>query len=185
MERVTGNRIGKCEADNLIAKIFPPTDSFLVELKTPGEYKRGTVLSLEEDGSYEVLGKGAGKANCVIAEDAMDGDETAVAYRSGHFNRQALICGEGHILTTEEENDLRLAGIFLSDHVYTPEETEEDGGIATQSVGHEVGEEQYSEAQLNAMTIQDIKAMAAARGYTITKTGKADIIAEFLEQQGE
>lgn len=188
MERVTGNRIGKCEADNLIAKIFPPTDSFLVELKTPGEYKRGTVLSLEEDGSYEVLGKGAGKANCVIAEDTMDGDETAVAYRSGHFNRQALICGEGHTLTAGEENDLRLAGIFLSDHVYTPgegENGEEEGTIEAQSGGSKVEEEHYSEVQLNAMTITEIKALAESKGYTITKTGKADIIAEFLEQQGE
>ena len=35
------------------------------------------------------------------------------------------------------------------------------------------------------MTITEIKALAESKGYTITKTGKADIIAEFLEQQGE
>lgn len=35
------------------------------------------------------------------------------------------------------------------------------------------------------MTIAQIKALAAANNYTITKTVKADIIAEFLEQQGE
>lgn len=34
------------------------------------------------------------------------------------------------------------------------------------------------------MTIAQIKSLAAERGYSITKTLKADIIAEFLEQQG-
>lgn len=34
------------------------------------------------------------------------------------------------------------------------------------------------------MTVANIKALAAELGYSITKTLKADIIAEFLEQQG-
>jgi hypothetical protein len=34
------------------------------------------------------------------------------------------------------------------------------------------------------MTIAEIKALAAERGYTITATRKADIIAEFMEQEG-
>lgn len=33
------------------------------------------------------------------------------------------------------------------------------------------------------MTIAEIKALAAELGYSITKTRKADIIAEFMEQQ--
>lgn len=33
------------------------------------------------------------------------------------------------------------------------------------------------------MTIAEIKALAEEMGYSITKTKKADIIAEFLEQQ--
>lgn len=33
------------------------------------------------------------------------------------------------------------------------------------------------------MTIAEIKALASELGYSITKTRKADIIAEFLEQQ--
>lgn len=35
------------------------------------------------------------------------------------------------------------------------------------------------------MTIAQIKALAEELGYTITATRKADIIAEFLSQQGE
>lgn len=45
-------------------------------------------------------------------------------------------------------------------------------------------DDSLSEADLNAMTIAQIKALAAERGYTITATKKADIITEFLEQQG-
>lgn len=33
------------------------------------------------------------------------------------------------------------------------------------------------------MTISEIKALAAQLGYSITKTRKADIVAEFLAQQ--
>lgn len=43
--------------------------------------------------------------------------------------------------------------------------------------------ESYTEEQLAAMTISDIKAVAETKGYIITKTVKTDIIAEFLEQQ--
>ena len=35
------------------------------------------------------------------------------------------------------------------------------------------------------MTIDSIKALAAVKGYVITKTVKAEIIAEFLEQQND
>lgn len=41
----------------------------------------------------------------------------------------------------------------------------------------------YTQAELNAMTTSEIKAIATERGYTITQTSKADIITEFLEQQ--
>lgn len=41
-----------------------------------------------------------------------------------------------------------------------------------------------SESELQALTVAQIKAVAAERGYTITKIKKADIIAEFLAAQG-
>jgi len=41
-----------------------------------------------------------------------------------------------------------------------------------------------SESELNALTIAQIKALATERGYTITATKKADIISEFLAQEG-
>lgn len=42
----------------------------------------------------------------------------------------------------------------------------------------------YTEEELNALTIAQIKTIAEAKGYTITKTTKAEIITEFLTAQG-
>lgn len=41
----------------------------------------------------------------------------------------------------------------------------------------------YTSEELNAMTVDQIKAVANAKGYTITKTTKAEIITEFLAAQ--
>lgn len=41
----------------------------------------------------------------------------------------------------------------------------------------------YTESELEAMTVENIKALATAEGYTITAAKKDDIIAEFLTQQ--
>ena len=43
----------------------------------------------------------------------------------------------------------------------------------------------YSENELSDMTIAEIKALASELGYSIIETKKADIIAEFLTQQGD
>lgn len=46
------------------------------------------------------------------------------------------------------------------------------------------GSGKMSESELSDLTIAQIKSIAAEKGYTITASRKADIIAEFLEQQG-
>ncbi len=43
----------------------------------------------------------------------------------------------------------------------------------------------YTSEELNRMTVDAIKTVATAKGYTITETIKAEIITEFLTQQGE
>ena len=45
------------------------------------------------------------------------------------------------------------------------------------------GTDTYTAEQLSGMTIDSIRALANSKGYVITKTVKAEIIAEFLEQQ--
>ena len=49
------------------------------------------------------------------------------------------------------------------------------------------GNSKYTESQLNAMTKADILALAQSLGYSMTTTDsdtKANIIADFLDQQG-
>lgn len=188
MERMTGGRIGSTGADNLIAKLSPPPDSFIIELKTPGAYARGTVLSLEDDGTYEVMGKGGGKASCVLADPTLEDDATAVAYRGGHFNRKALIVGDEYELSAEDENDLRLAGIFLSDMLSVAEDRDDGAAQAYAMSGQAAvpaAAAAYTGDELGGMTVKQIRDLAAERGYEITKTGKDDVIAEFLAAQGK
>ena len=113
------NKVGETGQDNLIAKLFPPAETFGVTVAGgEGELARGTVLALV-DGSYVGLdADSTGKANCVLADpvDASGEDGvTAVAYRTGHLNRKALIVADGYTMTTADEEELRKGGILLSD----------------------------------------------------------------------
>lgn len=191
MERKTGGRVGSTGADNLIAKLHPQPDSMIVELETPGKYKRGTVLTLEEDGKYEVLGTGSGTASVVLADDTLEEDESAVVYRSGHFNRNALIFAGEYTLSAKDENNLRLAGIFLSDMLGVAEDADNEAAkvayaMSGQNSGTSIGKpKEYTEDELGAMTIEQIKKLAGENGYSIKKTVKDDIIKEFLAAQKE
>lgn len=59
------------------------------------------------------------------------------------------------------------------------------GGSITFSEADTDSDGKLSEAELNALTVAKIKAIAEEKGYAITKTKKAEIIEEFLMQQGE
>lgn len=112
-------KVGSIGQDNLIAKLFPPTETFGVTIAAgQGELARGTVLVLGGDGTYTVLGEETtGKANCVLADpvDASSGAVTAVAYRTGHLNSHALIVAEGYTMTAADREELRKGGILLSE----------------------------------------------------------------------
>ncbi|MCD8355870.1 MAG: hypothetical protein LUE11_04785 [Clostridia bacterium] len=132
MARMTGDNIGTFKPDNLIAGTYPPVQAFNIDLKESGVIERGTVMSFEDDGTYAVLGTGSGTASCIIADTTQEDDVAAVAYRSGCFFRDALICGtvnttgeeddasttkEDYELTAVDENNLRLAGIVLTNGI--------------------------------------------------------------------
>lgn len=131
-------KVGEIGQDNLIAKLFPPAETFGVKIKAgEGELARGTVLALADDGTYIVAGSSYTKtippeteggaatteevtplANCVLADpvDASgDDDVTGVAYRTGHFNSRALIFAKNHTMTIQEKEELRKGGILLSE----------------------------------------------------------------------
>lgn len=112
------------KVDNLIANTFD-VDVFSVAIrKTSEEMKlpRGSVLALSEsDDKYVLLGTVAGSnenltANAVLAEDITTStteDVTAVAYRKGHFNRNALTVTEGYTINNGDQENLRKCGIYL------------------------------------------------------------------------
>ena len=113
-------KIGESGQNNLIAKLFPPAEPFGVTIRAgEGELARGTVLVPGDDGIYTVLNTDTtGKANCILADPVdASGTEavTAVAYRMGHFNSQALIVADGYTLTTADKENLRMGGILLSE----------------------------------------------------------------------
>lgn len=112
------NKVGEIGQDNLIAKLFPPAETFGVTIPAgAGVLARGTVLALV-DGAYAVLAAAnTGKANCILA-DEVDASGTSpvvgVAYRTGHFNINALIVADGYTMTAADKEELRKGGILLS-----------------------------------------------------------------------
>lgn len=59
-------------------------------------------------------------ANCILAEDVEVGtiaDVTVLAYRTGHFARNKLAVASGYTLKATDEEELRKAGILLSDAI--------------------------------------------------------------------
>lgn len=63
---------------------------------------------------------GAGTPAAILAEDVTvtdDGDAAAVAYRSGCFNRAAIICGDDYTMTADDEEAMRPLGFWFFDCV--------------------------------------------------------------------
>lgn len=128
MSKRLDETLGTVGYDNLINGLYPPAEPFSVVIRKGSAettYKRGTVLALAGDGKYVILGTAAASnetltANCVLAEDVTVGtanDETAVAYRTGHFNSNALIMDAEHTFSAADKEALRGVGILISDAV--------------------------------------------------------------------
>jgi len=128
MSKRLDETLGTVGYDNLINGLYPPAEPFSVVIRKGSAettYKRGTVLALAGDGKYVILGTAEASnetltANCVLAEDVTVGtanDETAVAYRTGHFNSNALIMDAEHTFSAADKEALRGVGILISDAV--------------------------------------------------------------------
>lgn len=118
------NHVGAFTPDNLINSFQPPALTFGVKIRAgQGELARGSVLGLSSAGDYVILGTAAGSgetiaANCILTDpvDTSGADPTsAVAYRTGHMNRNALIVADGYTFSAADEEELRKGGILLSD----------------------------------------------------------------------
>ena len=132
MKNRLDENIGAVEYDGLIVANEPVADVFTVTIRkaaAAAAYKRGTVLALSAgtagDGKLVILGSTATTnetltANCILAEDVEVGttaDVTVLAYRTGHFARNKLAVASGYTLKATDEEELRKAGILLSDAI--------------------------------------------------------------------
>lgn len=119
MNKELCRKVGEVGQDNLIAKLFPPAEPFGIKVAGgEGVLKRGTVMALSGTDYVVLDAETTGKANCVLSDPVDASGEspvTAVAYRTGHLNRKALIVAEGYTMTAADEEELRKGGILLSD----------------------------------------------------------------------
>jgi hypothetical protein len=125
MNKELVRKAGESPVDNLINSTTPPALPTGVLVRgEQGLLARGTVLALSSKQNDTVM-LGAEPeqgeeltARYILADPVDAGGEEAVpgtAYRTGHFNRPALIVAKGHTLTRADEESLRDGGILLSD----------------------------------------------------------------------
>ena len=121
MSRALNETLVTIGYDNLFAENIPEADVVLIRLTAAGVVKRGTLLSGTPGGAdFAVLSApaSADKALYVLAEDCdTTEDIVGIAYRTGHFNRNALIIGDSYPLTAADEEILRKSGILLADAI--------------------------------------------------------------------
>lgn len=132
MSKRLDENLGSVGYDGLIVANEPVADVFTVTIRkeaAAATYKRGTVLALSagtaDDGKLVILGSTTTTnetltANCILAEDVEVGttaDVTVLAYRTGHFARNKLAVASGYTLKATDEEELRKAGILLSDAI--------------------------------------------------------------------
>ncbi len=114
--------LGTVGYDNLFVANVPEDDVVAVKLAaSQGVLARGTVVSGTpggEDFAALAAAAEATKALYVLADEVDTGTSGAVVgivYRTGHFNRNALIFGSSYKLTAADEEILRGKGILVSD----------------------------------------------------------------------
>ena len=86
-----------------------------------GVLSRGTVVAMSsESGKCVILGTAASEGETltpygIICDevDATSADAVATAYRTGHFNKEALIVDDNYTMTDADEAALRNGGIYL------------------------------------------------------------------------
>lgn len=132
MSKRLDENLGSVGYDGLIVANEPVADVFTVtirKLSAAATLKRGTILAKSSgtagDGKLVILGSTATTnetltANCILAEDVEVGttaDVTVLAYRTGHFARNKLAVASGYTLKATDEEELRKAGVLLSDAI--------------------------------------------------------------------
>lgn len=126
-------KLGEMNFDGLFTDVVPAVQvrggTIRKQTTSAVTLKRGTILAksygTDGDGKLVILGSTATTnetltANCILAEDVEVGttaDVTVLAYRTGHFARNKLAVASGYTLKATDEEELRKAGILLSDAI--------------------------------------------------------------------
>ena len=109
-------KIGACDADNLFIDGKFPVDAVGVTIASgEGVLARGTVVAMSsKTKKCVILGTAAGESETLTPFGVLcDEIDATSAYRSGHFNREALIVDDDYTITEADEAALRNGGIFL------------------------------------------------------------------------
>jgi hypothetical protein len=121
MSKNLNESLGTVGYDNLFVENIPTADVVTVKLTAAGVVKRGTVISGTPGGAdFAALAAAAStsKALYVLADDVDTAEDVVgIAYRTGHFNRGALIVADGYTITAADEEVLRKSGILLADAI--------------------------------------------------------------------
>lgn len=125
--------LGTVGYDDLFVENVPESDVVTIKLAaSQGVLARGSLVSGTPGGEMKLLAAALadtvtvastnGTMNYVTAYVLADDVDTgtgsavvAIAYRTGHFNRAAIIVGSSYTMTDADEEFLRGKGILLSD----------------------------------------------------------------------
>lgn len=130
MEHLLNRDAYKVEYDNIIYDTSHPISVNIIEMESPATIlKRGTILGLDKDGGYFILGTTitsgetvttiAGEAVAVV-QDTIDctketGKVTVPVYVSGKVNKNYLVTAENYELTDTDIIALRKNGIYVAE----------------------------------------------------------------------
>ena len=125
MSRKLNETMGVMTPDNLIYDNTFPVDTVIIKLRAgQGELLRGSVICMSSATNDGVIYGTEAIVDetltaCYILADDTDSTNTIMAecYRSGHFSRNNLITKADISITNTSENEMRNAGIFLSNTV--------------------------------------------------------------------
>ena len=123
MSKRLDENLGSVGYDGLIVTNEPVADVVTVTLAaSQGVLARGTVITGAAGGELSAAAAALVATNAVyiLADETDTGTGTAVtatAYRTGHFARNKLAVASGYTLEATDEEELRKAGILLSDAI--------------------------------------------------------------------
>lgn len=129
MSKRLDETVGAVGYDALFVENVPEADVVAVKLAAKsgsgddavdvGVVKRGTIITGTPGGAdFAALAAAAVATNAlyVLAEDVDTAEDVVgIAYRTGHFNRQAVTVAADYALTAADEEALRKSGILLAD----------------------------------------------------------------------